>query len=154
VTSNCSSSDGLGINVGILKSTQANSGTTQAGAATNDESGYTLSVLGNTMTAGNNTIPALNTPTASAPGTGQFGINLRANTNPAVGQNPSGGSGAPTSPYNQPNLFTFVSGDAIATSPLPTDFTVYTISYLVNIPAGQAPGTYSTTMTYVAVASF
>ncbi|HSX24064.1 MAG TPA: hypothetical protein VLE74_03125 [Candidatus Saccharimonadales bacterium] len=155
VAPNCATTNGLGINLGTLSSHQARAGTTQVGVATNDAGGYTLSILGNTMTAGNNFIPPLSTPTGSIPGTGQFGINLRANTDPAGGQDTAGnGSGAPTNSYNQANLFLFHSGDTIASSNQSTDFNVFTVSYLANIPGDQAPGTYTTTMTYTGLATF
>lgn len=155
IAGNCSSTTGQGISLGMLSSAQANVGTTQVAAATNDVSGYTLSVLGSTMTSGSNIIPALTNPGVSVAGTGQFGINLRANTSPAVGQDPAGnGTATPTLPYGQVNMFTYNSGDIIASSPLSTDFNIFTVAYLVNVPATQPPGVYSTTLTFVAIASF
>lgn len=155
VAVNCSTAVGLGVNLGTLSALQASAGTSQAAAATNDVTGYSLSVLGTTMTSGNNTIPALTAPTISSPATGQFGINLRRNTVPGKGHDrEGGGTAAPTADYNQANLFKFNSGDTIAAASTSTDFNRFTITYLVNIPFGQAPGVYSTTLTYVAVASF
>jgi hypothetical protein len=155
VAINCSTTSGQGIDLGILKATQASSGTTQAAAATNDATGYTLSIEGTTMTSGNNTIAALTRPTISSPATSQFGINLRANTLPSVGRNSEGtGSAAPTIDYNQSNLFMFESGDVIASASTSTAYNRFTVSYLVNIPFGQAPGIYSTTLAYTALASF
>lgn len=155
VTINCTTATGLGINLGTLSALQTSSGTSQAAAATNDATGYTLSVLGTTMTSGNNTIPPLSTPTISSPGIGQFGINLRANTVPSAGHEADGsGTAAPTAGYNQSNLFKFSGGDTIATATTSTDFNRFTITYVVNIPFGQSPGVYSTTLTYLAVASF
>lgn len=155
VTNDCSSSNGLGIDLGTLNPSQANTGTTQLAAATNDAGGYILSMQGTTATSGNNIIPALASPTIASPGTGQFGINLRANTKPISGRDPEGvGTASPTNDYNNINLFTFRNGDTIATSDISTDFNRFTVSYLLNIPFGQAPGVYSTTITYIAVAAF
>jgi len=155
VAPDCSSISGDSIDLGNLSSQHANSGQSQFATATNDPNGYTVFAVGNTMTSGNNTIQSLDLPTASFPGTPQFGINLRANLIPAVGQDPVGlGTGVPSANYNVPNRFTFVSGDNIASSPLTTNYNRMTVSYLVNVPAGQAPGVYATTVTYIATVQF
>jgi hypothetical protein len=155
VTPNCSSATGNNIDLGILSSSRASAGQSQFSTATNDPAGYVIYALGETMTSGNNIIPALNTPRASFPGTPQFGINLRANLIPAVGQDPFGvGTGAPTPNYNIPNRFVFNSGDSIALSNIPSDYNRMTVSYLVNIQSKQPPGIYATTLTYVATVQF
>jgi hypothetical protein len=155
VAPDCSSIIGDSLDLGILSSTHANDGQSQFSTATNDPAGYVVSALGNTMTSGNNTVAALANPSASFPGTGQFGINLRANLIPAVGQDPIGtGTAAPAANYDQPNRFVFNSGDAIASSPLNTNYNRMTVSYLVNVPDKQPPGVYATTITYVATVEF
>ncbi|MBX4188602.1 hypothetical protein KW792_00700 [Candidatus Saccharibacteria bacterium] len=155
VAPNCSSIIGDSIDLGILSSTIANKGQSQYAVATNDISGYVVFALGTTMTSGSNVIPSLGAPTASLPGTGQFGMNLRANLVPTIGQNPVGiGTGVPTSGYNIPNRFTFNDGDSISSSTLPSDYNRMTVSYLVNVPKSQPPGVYSTTITYVATVQF
>lgn len=155
VTPDCSATIGDSIDLGILSSQQANYGQSQFSTATNDPNGYVIYALGETMTSGNNTIQALTAPTPSFPGTPQFGMNLRANLLPPVGQDPVGvGTGAPEPNYNIPNRFMFNSGDAITVSPLTTNYNRMTVSYLVNVPANQAPGVYATTITYVATVQF
>lgn len=155
VAPDCSSTTGDSIDLGELSHTRANAGQSQFATATNDPSGYTIFALGTTMTSGNNTIPALSFPVASFPGTGQFGINLRANLIPAIGHDPFGvGSGAPSASYNIPNRFMFNSGDTITSSTLSSDYNRMTVSYLVNIPSSQVPGIYATTITYVATVQF
>ena len=155
VAPDCSTMSGDSIDLGILSSQHANTGQSQFATATNDLTGYALFAQGNTMTSGNNTIQSLNLPAASFPGTQQFGINLRANLLPPVGQDPVGlGTGTPTADYNIPNRFTFNSGDMIASSPLTTNYNRMTVSYLVNVPANQTPGVYATTVTYIATAQF
>jgi hypothetical protein len=155
VSLNCSAASGDSINLGILSAKQANSGQSQFAAATNSPTGYIVYSLGTTMTSGNNSIQALGTPSVSLPGSNQFGINLRANSIPAVGQNVTGGgTAAPTANYNQQNFFKFSDGDAIAASSLPSDYNLFTASYLVNVSSGQAPGVYSTTITYLGVGQF
>jgi hypothetical protein len=155
VAPDCSSTTGDSIDLGILSSQHANDAQSQFAVATNDTNGYNVFGLGNTMTSGNNIIQSLQTPTPSFPGTPQFGINLRANLLPPVGQDPVGlGTGIPTADYNQPNKFLFNDGDLISSSPLNSNYNRMTVSYLVNVPAGQAPGIYATTVTYLAVAEF
>lgn len=155
VAPDCSSIVGDSIDLGILSSQHANTGQSQFATATNDPSGYVLFAQGNTMTSGNNIIQPLNLPTASFPGTPQFGINLRANLLPPVGQDPLGlGTGTPTANYNVPDRFTFNSGDMIASSPLTTNYNRMTVSYLVNVPSNQTPGVYATTVTYIATVQF
>jgi hypothetical protein len=122
--------------------------------ATNAQNGYSMWVSGSTMMSGGNVINAMNGTTAT-PGTSQFGLNLRANSAPAVGQDPSGpGSAGVTPNYNQQNIFRFATGDVLATVPQPDDHRKYTVSYVVNIPSGTPGGVYSTTLTYVCLANF
>jgi hypothetical protein len=155
VAPDCSLITGDSIDLGDLSSQHANAGQSQFATGTNDPNGYVIFALGNTMTSGNNTISALAAPSASFPGTQQFGINLRANLLPAVGQDPIGlGTGAPAANYNVPNRFMFNSGDTITSSPLTTDYNRMTVSYLVNVPNKQPPGVYATTITYVATVQF
>jgi hypothetical protein len=155
VAPDCSTLVGDSLDLGDLSFIKANAGQSQFATATNDPSGYVIYALGTTMTSGNNVIPALAAPTASFPGTGQFGINLRANLAPAIGQDPVGlGTGTPTANYDIPNRFVFNSGDSITTAGLPSNYNRMTVSYLVNIPKSQAAGIYSTTVTYVATVQF
>lgn len=155
VSPDCSSISGDNIDLGILSSQHANAGQSQFATATNDPNGYVIFALGNTMTSGNNIIQSVPLPSASFPGTPQFGINLRSNLIPPIGQDPVGvGTGVPTANYNIPNRFTFNDGDMIASSPLTTNYNRMTVSYLVNIPSKQAAGVYATTITYVATVQF
>jgi hypothetical protein len=155
VSPDCTSQIGDSLDLGVLSSNAVRSGQSQFSTATNDPNGYVIFALGTTMTSGNNTIPSLNNLAASFPGTGQFGINLRANLIPAVGQDPIGiGTGSPTPNYNVPNHYIFNSGDSITTSNLPSDYNRMTVSYITNVPSKQPPGIYSTTVTYVAVVQF
>lgn len=155
VAPDCSSQTGDNVDLGNLLYTRANAGQSQFSTATNDPAGYAVFALGTTMTSGNNIIPALIIPTTSFSGTAQFGINLRANLAPAIGQEPFGvGTGSPTPNYNIPNRFLFNSGDNIASSPLTTNYNRMTVSYLVNVTSKQPPGIYATTLTYVATVQF
>lgn len=155
VASNCSAATGSYVGLGELTTTSARLGQSQYAGATNDFSGFSVSVIGPTMTSGNNIVTALGVPTNSIPGTSQFGINLRANTNPSGGLNPSGaGSSTPLGSYNSPNQFMFSSGATISNSTRATAYNVMTVSYMVNVSPAQPAGVYTTTLTYIAVAAF
>lgn len=155
VAPNCSSLSGDNVDLGLLLSTRPGKGQSQFATATNDPNGYVVYALGTSLTSGSNVIPGLSVPTGSIPGRAQFGINLRANLNPIVGQDPVGiGTGVPTPAYNAPNNFTFIDGDSISSSNLPSDYNRMTVSYMANVPKGQPPGVYSTTITYVATVQF
>lgn len=155
VTVNCNSVTGFKVDIGELQTTIASTASMQFSGATNDPTGFTTYLNGFTMTSGNNVITALSTNAGSLPGTGQFGLNLRANTIPAGGLDPVGaGTSAATAGYGTANSFRFVNGEAITNSPTSTDFKLFTATYIVNVGDGQAPGVYATTMTFTAVAAF
>jgi len=155
ITGDCSSAEGNLVDLGDLTTAFVASGTSMMQASTNADFGLVIAAYGTTMTSGTNVIPALAAPTVSAPGNAQFGLNLRNNTNPNVGQDPGGGGIAnPTPNYNIVDRFTFNSGDTIATSPVATDTRTFTVSYIANIAPSQAPGLYTATLTYICSASF
>jgi hypothetical protein len=154
VAPDCTTATGNRLDLGELSFTATRSVTSQFAGATNDVNGYVVTLAGNTMTSGNNVISAIAAPTPSTTGTSQYGINLRANTVPVVGQNPLGaGTASPDADLNQPNVFIFKNG-TIVNATNSTDFNTFTVSYIVNVNAGQAPGIYSTTATYIATAQF
>jgi hypothetical protein len=154
VALNCVNASGTSLDFGELSKTQPRFLTSQFSVATNDPGGYSTTLAGTTMTSGNNIIPGLAPPQTSQPGTSQFGMNLRANSNPAVGANPTGvGTGAISPNYNIPNQY-FFNNQVIASSPIPSDFNLFTVSYVVNVSDAQSPGVYSTTLTYIASAAF
>jgi len=151
----CTTATGDQINFGDFTSVVASTAQTQMVAGTNGPTGYGITVNGTTLTSGINTIPALTVADVSRPGTSQFGMNLVANTDPTVGDNPNGGgSGQPTPGYNSPNLYKFVPGDIVASNPVPDLPRKYTASYIANINKNQEPGVYVSTLTYVATADF
>lgn len=151
----CSNETGDYIDLGNFSSGYTSSGVTQFMAATNAQNGYSVYVQGDTLTSGNNTIPASAADTTSQVGVAQFGINLRSNTKPVVGADPTGpGFGLPTTSYNEANLYQFNSGDVVASSTTPDDFRLYTVSYIVNIAKAQPEGIYTSTFTYICLANF
>lgn len=154
VALNCSSATGSQLSFGELSKTSPNAVSSQFSVATNDPTGYSTTIVGTTMTSGNNIIPALATPAGSQPGVSQFGINLVGNANPSIGANPAGvGTGTPSPNYSTPNQFSF-NNNVVALSPLPTEFTAFTVSYLANVSTAQPAGVYTTTLTYITTVSF
>ena len=138
-----------------LTPTSTGSGTSSMSVSTNAATGYGVTVNGTTLTSAGNTITALSSPTASTIGTKQFGLNLVANTTPAVGSTVSGaGTGTAQTGYNSANNFKFVTGNTVAAATIPTNNNTYTISYIGNIDTITNPGAYSTVLTYVATANF
>lgn len=155
IPGDCSTAEGDFVQLGDLNANFTSSGTSQMWVGTNALNGYSIDILGTTMTSGNNIIPPLTTPTQSAAGNQQFGINLRANTTPEVGTDVQGpGTAQPTANYNITNKFSFKSGDAIVAAGHSSDWQRFTASYIVNVNAAQPPGVYSTTLTYICSAAF
>ncbi len=154
-SSSCTGATGTSVNLGSLTTSTTGSGTSQLGISTNANSGYAITVAGNTLTSGANTVTALAAQTASAQGSSQFGMNLKANTTPSIGSDPAGtGTAAPTANYNTANQYRFVSGDQIASKNASDNFRLYTASYVANIAGSTPAGTYTTALTYVATATF
>jgi hypothetical protein len=151
----CTTGTVLYVNFGDFSETYTSTGTSQLLILTNAGGGYGVRVQGTTLTSGNNVINAMALPNISAIGISQFGMNLVANINPAIGTDPVGpGSASPTATYAIPNIFTYNSGDTIINGSGVTDWRKFTVSYIVNIPAVQAPGVYTTTLTYICLANF
>lgn len=137
--------------------------------STNATFGYAITVHGTTLTSGSNTIAAMgvtgNPTTTSTKGIAQFGMNLVANTTAtstvAVGSaiSPASDSvnlwGRPATGYSTPDNFKFESGNVVADSDSkPTNGQILTASYIVNVPGNQVAGTYTSTLTYIATATF
>lgn len=146
------------IALGTLSTSAATSASHTMTAATNASSGYVISVGGATLTSGANTIDAYGAAgAASVPGTEGFGINLKANTTPVVGANAVGGSGVAVGNFATVNTFAFdaTGPNTIANSATaPSGSTVFTVSYIANIAAATAAGTYGTTLTYTTTPTF
>lgn len=151
----CSTATSFFIDFGELRTSQTAKASSEFLAATNAEFGYTVTVSGTTLTSGINPIPALVVPTGSTTGASQFGINLKANGNPAIGSEPSGpGSGSINAGYNIPNQFKYQSGDTLVSVPNSSDNRKYTVSYMANISSGQPAGYYTTTLSFICLANF
>ena len=111
------------------------------------------------------TMAGLTTPTASSPGTEQFGINLVANTTVCGAPTNFGADpiqvpsntysfGQVSSGYNTCGLFKYVKGDTVAYSTRSSGETDYTISYLFNISNITAAGAYQFNHILVATSTY
>lgn len=128
----------------------------QMSVGTNASGGFAITANGTPMSAGTNVIDSPATPTESKPGVNQFGINLVANSAPAVGSDPEGewANAVPAPDYSVPNQYKYVSGDVVAYSPNVSLMKKFTVSYIVNSSEGLRAGVYTTTITYVASGRF
>jgi hypothetical protein len=152
---NCATAAGSTVAMGSASPSVTASGTSIMAASTNAGGGYSVTVSGTTLTNGGNTVSALAANAGSTVGTKQFGMNLVANTTPAVGTAVSGtGTGAAATNYNTANSYRFVTGDVVASATIPTNGNAFTVSYIANVDGLTPPGSYTTNLTYVATANF
>ena len=119
-------------------------------AGTNASSGYSIYLSGSTLASGGNTITAIGgTAASSTPGSAQFGVTVISS---------AGGTGTPSSPYNFSNSYAFNASTStqvtIASVAAPSANTTYNLAYVANIPAQQAAGAYTTTLTYTATGTY
>lgn len=159
----------------IVNGTNTNIGTLSTGSATTTTgtfsvesylaSGYSVVTVSTPPQNNTYTIHNLSTPTASSPGTEQFGMNLVANTTGCgaptnFGANPNQvpssaySFGAAASGYNTCGLFKYNAGDTIASSSSSSGETDYTISYIYNISVLSPGGVYSFNDILVATSTF
>lgn len=151
----CATATTFALDLGDFSTNFTSTAASQMVVATNADFGFSLTMSGTTLTSGNNTIPAINPGGAAVAGTSQFGLNLRANTAPLVGSEPTGPGVATISPgYNAPNVFRFVPNEVIVTSSGATDLRKFTLSYVANVSDDQAPGVYATTLSFICLANF
>lgn len=111
--------------------------------------GYILQIIGDPPKFEGHALATPTEPTASKPGTEQFGMNIVANTTPNVGVDPvqqpvdKGVFGEAEPGYATTNMFKYASGDVFARSVQDTGGTDYTISMIVNIASSTPSGRYS-----------
>lgn len=121
--------------------------------------GYQVQMLGDPPRYGDHVLAAPAAPTAAAPGTEQFAINVATNTTPEVGEDPlftvpeDEIPGLILPDYATPNLFAYRSGDVVARTYAESSQIRYTISMIVNVsgstPAGHYAGDFSAVVTPV-----
>jgi hypothetical protein len=124
---------------------------------------YSVRTVSNppTNTSGGYQLTPLASPTASAAGTEQFGINLVANTSPTTfGANPQQvpdntfSFGAAAVGYNTANQYKYVKNDIVAQSTKSTSVTIYTLSYIFNINNATPAGQYTFSHNLVATGTY
>lgn len=160
------------VNASTVSLGQQSTGSTTTGTATfyvkaYVASGYVVRNASPAPTYGGHTLSSPSSPTASAVGTEQFGINLVANSTgcatpaPAnFGANPvqipssSYSFGAAATNYNTCGLFKYVNGDIIAQSTKSSGETDYTISYILNISTSTPAGNYVMSHNMVATGTY
>ncbi len=128
----------------------------QMAAGTNASGGFAITANGTPMSAGTNVIDSPATPTESQQGTNQFGLNLVANSEPSVGNDPEGtwANAVPSVDYSVPNRYKYVPGDVVAYSPNVSLMKKFTVSYILNSRPDLRAGVYTTTITYIASGRF
>ncbi len=157
VSQNCDQSTGGNYqDLGDVDPTTTLKASSQFAVGTNASGGFVVTANGPTMEAGSHVINALTTPTLSAPGNSQFGINLVENSQPAIGSDPDGAfTNAVAAPgYNTQNLFKYQDGDVVASAPNVSLVRRFTVSYIVNTPPDLRAGVYTTTITYICSGRF
>ena len=157
VSEDCTSTNDTFYNdMGELSPTSTLTAQSQMAVGTNATGGFAITANGTPMAAGTSVIDSPTTPTESRQGTNQFGINLVANTLPAIGGDPEGiwTNAVPMADYGTPNRYKYVPGDVVAFSPNVSLMRKFTVSYIVNSDKNLRPGVYSTTITYIASGRF
>ncbi len=162
VTATCDTVTTGTIDFALFSPTSTVFGTSMMAASTNAGSGYVITVSGATLTSAGNTVAAIGQTSASpAVGTNQFGLNLVANTTPAVGAAVSPAvagnyHGTPSAQYDTANKFAFdpTTPRTVAASTTTTPGQAFTVSYIVNVAGDLPPGTYTTTLTYICTPTY
>lgn len=157
VEENCTgTNDNYYTDMGQLNPNATLTAQSQMAVGTNATAGFAITANGNLMSAGINVIDSPSVPTESKQGSNQFGINLVANTEPTVGNDPEGtwANALPSPDYSTPDRYKYVSGDVIAYSPNVSLMKKFTVSYVLNSSQDLRAGVYSTTITYIASGRF
>lgn len=147
-------------NLGVLSTESTATKTTIIRIRNYLSNGYMLQIVGDPPKYGNHSLATPSTPTASDPGTEQFGINAVANTAPNVGANPlqvpsdQTSFGEAADGYKTSNLFKYASGDVVALSETESGRTDYTISMIINVSNSTPAGHYSSDFSAVVIPIF
>lgn len=115
--------------------------------------GYMLQIIGDPPKYKDHALATPSVPTASKPGSEQFGMNIVKNTTPNIGADPvqepadAGVFGEAEPGYATANMFKYASGDVFARSTQDSGGTDFTITMIVNIsnstPSGHYAGDFS-----------
>lgn len=119
--------------------------------------GYIIQLAGNSPSQGTHALRTIATPSTSHKGAEQFGVNLVANSAPAVGADPKHvpsnetSFGYATDDYGTPNLFKYINGDIVARSDVSSGETDYTLTIVVNVSNATPSGHYSAPFSAIVV---
>ncbi len=143
---------GSEVDLGILNTAELQTAESFFDVATNARNGMSVTYLGTTLESGGHEIdPFGPTMTASDTGTEQFGLRVDDMTTPTQG-------GSIASPFDTAGAgeYSFVedSQEELATSTAPIAETKYTIEYGANVDALTPTGVYSTSVEFIATATF
>lgn len=149
------------INLGQLSTSLTRTGNATFTVSNYVSSGYIVQLVGDAPSNGTHTLSSPASPTSSAAGTEQFGINLAANTAPttfgaAPVQLPDStfGFGEVSPDYSTPNQYMYASGDVIALAPRSSGETQFTLSVIANINNNTPGGTYSSQQSLVVTGTY
>lgn len=123
------------IALGTLNNASTSTGSHTMTVSTNAQGGYAITGQGNQLTAGSNTIP-FTTDSAVTTGQSEYGVAF---------------SGATGHPAGDRDL---TSSQTVASSSAPANAAQTTATYKASIAGTQAAGNYTSTVTYVATATF
>jgi hypothetical protein len=160
--------DTAAVDMGVVDPTTTQTGSAAFHVRAYINTGYTVQTLNQppSYTSGTQThvLTAMSTRGASALGTEQFGMNLKANTSPAsFGSDPSPqpngtyATGIAAPGYDTANQYKYSAGDIIAQTPSGSSgwgLTNYTIAYIANASIITPAGRYSMVQDLVAVATY
>lgn len=166
---------GATVDLGILDPSATSSGAAQAGACTCSfyvrsyvSSSYVVTTMSAPPTSESNTVlaaKAVQAVPSISQSTEEFGMNVVANTSPAIGENPDNqpnstyADGIAATGYEVPDQFKYVQGDIIARSAGTAGVkawgqTDYTISYIAKSSPVTPAGLYSMDHILVATATY
>lgn len=161
------------VDVGVLKANETHVGTAQFEVKSYLAHGYSVITHSPPPTSGSDSLDVNGTPSASTPGTEQFGINLTSNSCPSkssfsgIGSCSGSLGSAPVqlpdstfsfgdvmANYKQANQFMYQNNDQIAFANSSSGFTKFTISYIFNISNLTPAGTYTMNQSLVVTSTF
>jgi hypothetical protein len=151
--------------LGLMTSTTTKTFTTNFEVRAYISHGYSARVVGPapqlvSSTPTGRSLSPMSTRGPSVQGTEQYGLNLRANTIPAIGspiqQIPDAtfSFGYATSDYDVVDQYKYVDGDVIARSDKSSGYTKYFMSFIANVAENTSGGEYSTAHTVVVTANY
>ncbi len=154
--------NGTTIDMGVLNSSTTGTGNATFSVRTYLAEGYVVHADGSLPTnESGDTIDGMTIKGASSQGEEQWGINLAANTTPAVfGAVPqqvpdaSFSFGQVDNEYDDDGQFKYSATDTVAYSNSSSGETIYTVSYLMNVSPITEAGLYTANQTFVVTSTY